>query len=207
MSKKIFYPATERNKPHILKVLQNHLNETQPGNLLEIASGTGQHVSFFAPHFPSIQFQPSEYDGSLLKSIKAFIEDTATKNIRPPLEIDVTTKSKTWNLPVEKFDYLLNVNMVHISPYKCTEGLFQNAGDVLKDDGLMIMYGPYANNGVIEPQSNIDFDRGLRSQNPEWGLRDIEDLKVLADKVGIKLLKVYDLPSNNKCLVWVKIAY
>ncbi|GJQ76422.1 hypothetical protein Trydic_g2137 [Trypoxylus dichotomus] len=207
MSKKISYPACERNKSFILEVLQKYLESSKPGHVLEIGSGTGQHVSYFAQHFPNLTFQPSEYEDRLFGSIRAYAKDTPTNNVKDPVKIDITTDSKTWNLDIEKFDYLLNVNMMHISPYNCTVGLFTNASKVLKPGGLMITYGPYAHNGVIEPQSNINFDRGLRSENPEWGLRDINDLQKIAEDVGIKLLKKHDLPANNKCLAWQKMEY
>lgn len=187
-------------------MLRKYLDPSKPGNVLEIGSGTGQHISYFAQHFPNLTFQPSEYETGLFESIRAYASDTPTNNVKNPVKIDVTTDSKTWNLGVDKFDYLINVNMMHISPYNCTLGLFNNAGKVLKSGGLMITYGPYAYNGVIEPQSNIDFDKSLRRQNSEWGLRDIKDLENVARDAGLTLLMKHDLPANNKCLAWQKLV-
>lgn len=184
-------------------MLKKHFNTEIQGNVLEIASGTGQHVSYFAEHFPNLTFQPSEYEKSLFDSIEAYARDTPTKNVKKPVEIDVTVDADKWGLGVV-FDYVFNVNMVHISPYECSVGLFKNGGKVLKSGGLLVTYGPFAHNGVITPESNVNFDRSLRRQNPEWGLRDINDLEKLAQRYGIKLLKIYDLPANNKCLVWKK---
>lgn len=183
-------------------MLLKHIPKETQGNVLEISSGTGQHASYFAQHFPNLTFQPSEYERSLFNSIKAYAQDTPTKNMRDPIEIDVTTSQESWHLEAQHYDYLININMMHISPYSCTQGLFRNASKLLKQGGLMITYGPYALNGVITPQSNIDFDRGLRRQSNEWGLRDIKDLEALGKANGIQLLKTYDLPANNKCLVW-----
>ncbi len=94
--------------------------------------------------------------------------------------------------------------MIHISPFETTVGLFNAAGKLLKKSGLLITYGPYAECGVLEPESNINFDESLRAQNPQWGVRDIEDLIQIATENGLKLLKRYDMPANNKTLVWKK---
>ncbi|KAK9759266.1 Protein of unknown function (DUF938) [Popillia japonica] len=206
LCRKISYPACERNRSFILNVLQEYFNPSQNGHVLEIGSGTGQHISYFANFFPHLKFQPSEYDEYLFNSIEAYAQEVPTKNVRKPVKIDITTDSKTWNLETKLFDYMLNINMMHISPYNCTTRLFQNASEVLKPGGMMITYGPYAHNGIIEPQSNIDFDKGLRRQNPEWGLRDINDLQEIAEAVGMRLVKKHDLPANNKCLIWLKPA-
>lgn len=102
------------------------------------------------------------------------------------------------------FDYVLNINMIHISPLECTEGLFRNASDLLRFDGLLLTYGAYAINGRIEPQSNVDFDRHLRAMDPRFGLRSLENLKELADANNMELNQLYDMPANNKLLVWRK---
>lgn len=185
--------------------MKKHFDTEKKGNVLEIASGTGQHISYFATHFPNLVFQPSEYDTSLFGSIAEYARETPTKNVKSPVKIDITTDPESWNLNTF-YDYLINVNMIHISPFACTVGLFQHGGKILKKEGLLVMYGPYAHNGIITPQSNINFDKGLKAQNPEWGLRDICDLEKLAENVGLELIKIYDLPSNNKCLVWRKKA-
>lgn len=98
-------------------------------------------------------------------------------------------------------DFILNINLLHISPFRCTEGLFHNTGQVLKHGGLLITYGPYAFHGKISPGSNVRFNLLLQSQNPEWGLRDIDQLATLAASAGMRLLEVVPLPSNNHCLI------
>ncbi|KAJ8925939.1 hypothetical protein NQ315_009791 [Exocentrus adspersus] len=204
MSTKINYPSADRNKTPILEVLQKHFNVTQEGQVLEIASGTGQHISYFASHFPRLVFQPSEYETFLFDSIKAYARDTPTKNVKDPVRIDVTEDWRTWNIP-NNFDYIINVNMIHVAPFSCAVGLFKNVGAVLKKHGLLVTYGPYANNGVLEPQSNRDFDRNIRARDPSCGVRDIQDLIKVAEPYGLKLVKIYEMPSNNKCLIWQRI--
>ncbi|KAK9759262.1 Protein of unknown function (DUF938) [Popillia japonica] len=95
--------------------------------------------------------------------------------------------------------------MLQVSPFKCTLGLFKAAGNILKPNALMITYHPLAFNGVIEPQSNRDFDLELKSKNPEWGIRDLSDLKKIGEVNGIEFQQLYDLPANNKCVIWKKI--
>lgn len=188
-----------------MEVLQKHFDANKKGNVLEISSGTGQHVTYFAPHFPQLTFYPSEYDKSLFDSIKAYSSEIETKNVNEPIYIDSSTDCNTWDLKCSAFDYLININMMQVSPYVCSIMLFKNAGKLLKSGALIITYGPYAFDGVITPQSNVEFDKNLRTQNEEWGIRDLQELEKLAEENEIKLLHLYDLPANNKCLVWKKM--
>lgn len=198
----MFYPAADRNKGFILDILKMYLDTSKMGKVLEISSGTGQHISHIAEHFPNLQFQPSEYDTSLFNSLTSYANKIASKNVKPPIKIDVTTDYRTWNCG-NNYDCLLNFNMIHITPFSCSIGLFKNGSSVVKKGGFIITYGPYANNGVLEPESNVNFNRGLKAQNPEWGVRDIQDLKKIATEYHIELMKVHDMPANNKCLVWL----
>ncbi|XP_034173225.2 methyltransferase-like 26 [Osmia lignaria lignaria] len=205
-AKKLIYPAADRNKEPILSVFRQYI---QPGSdqiFLEIASGSGQHVAHFAPHFPHITFYPSECELRLLESIAIYANGFA--NIKHPLKIDITTDFHTWSNGIFKkssIDYIYNANMMHISPYECSIGLFENAGKLLKDNGFMFTYGPYAMDGKITPESNVNFNKSLKFQDPSWGLRDIKDLTELADKNGIKLINIVDMPANNKTIIWKKI--
>lgn len=196
--------SAERNKQPILEIVQKYFRNDYPGNVLEISSGTGQHITHIAPHYPNLTFQPSEYDRLMIPQIKLYKDDCEIKNIKDPLVIDVRKPSDTWGLDVDNYDYMININMIHISPYECTEGLFSNAGVLLKKGGLLITYGPYAENNVLVPESNVNFNRFLKQQNPEWGVRDIVDLKREAAKYNIELMHKHDMPANNKCLIWKK---
>uniref|UniRef100_A0A2M4CK51 Putative agap009967-pa-like protein n=1 Tax=Anopheles darlingi TaxID=43151 RepID=A0A2M4CK51_ANODA len=203
MMRKLANPAGERNKDPILGVLKRFLNITKPDQqLLEVSSGVGLHSPYFAAHFPNITFQPTEYDSSLFGSIEAYRQEANLPNVLEPFFLDVS-KPLT-ELKKESYDYMLNINMLHISPFVCAEGLFANAGTLLKPDGLLITYGPYAVNGVLTPESNVRFNESLKHRDPSWGIRDTSVLEKLAIANGITLQEMIDLPANNKCLIWKK---
>jgi len=200
-------PAASRNKEPILEVLKKYFNFTDKAKCLEIASGTGEHAVFFARSFPHMVYQPSDILPRNIHSIVAYIDNCKLPNIRIPLIIDATKPPDFWALPADfgpgQLDLVLNINMMHISSQDAVDGLFRAAGDLLKrGGGRLITYGPYMFNGVISPQSNVDFDAGLRKENSDWGLRDVEALKKLADHNGLALSDVHNMPANNYTLVF-----
>lgn len=209
-------PSADRNCQPILERLFLIMDRnTEALRLLEVASGTGQHVAHFAKHFPNVKFYPSESDPTMLSSIAAHCNDGLT-NVCRPMVVDIRTPYGQWDwITVNerphnvagKFDYVLNINMIHITPWACSEGLFKNASGLLKTNGLIITYGPYAVNGTLIPESNVAFDQQLRTSNPNWGVRDIRDLSKLADTYGIVLKEIYNMPANNKLCVWRKTAH
>ncbi|XP_035726708.1 methyltransferase-like 26 isoform X1 [Vespa mandarinia] len=204
-AKKLIYPAAERNKDPILSVLQRYIQRGATQKFLEISSGSGQHIAHFAPHFPQITFYPSEYETRLLESIAAHANGFS--NIKNPLKIDITTDYQTWanGIFLEKsIDYIYNANMMHCAPYQCSIGLFKNAGKLLKSNGILFTYGPYAIDGTITPESNVQFDRSLKSMNSDWGLRELRELENLAEENNVKLVEIFNMPSNNKVIIWKK---
>ncbi|XP_062551298.1 methyltransferase-like 26 [Armigeres subalbatus] len=212
--RKLSNPAGERNKAPILEVLNKFLDKDSPNRkLLEISSGVGLHAAYFASHFPKIHYQPSEYDTSIFGSIEAYRAEAQASNLQEPIAIDISMPCTEWNndrsinyaTSAESYDYMLNINMMHISPFKCSEGLFWNASRLLKMDGLLITYGPYAVDGKLTPESNVQFDASLRHRDPSWGIRDVRVLEKLSHANGITLKQMFDLPANNKCLIWEKV--
>ncbi|XP_017075900.1 UPF0585 protein CG18661 isoform X2 [Drosophila eugracilis] len=202
------HPSADRNSQPISEALLSQVDKTTENlQLLEIGSGSGQHAGFLAPLLPNITFQPSEYERFHFGSISVYVKECLTKNIKEPLLADISKEPKDWEVPPTpaSYDYMFNSNMMHITPWECSIGLFRAAGQLLKKGGKMFTYGPYAEDGVLTPQSNVNFDSSLRIRDESWGVRDIKDLKVLASENGLELEKIVEMPSNNKFLTWLKL--
>ncbi|XP_067314308.1 methyltransferase-like 26 [Pseudorasbora parva] len=205
MCKMLNATAADRNKDPILAVLKTRVKSDRHLTALEISSGTGQHVIHFAEAFPNITWQPSEVEAQSISSIEAYRQYHRLQNIKPPIYLDASQSWENWGgFQAESCDLVVNINMMHISPLACTMGLFGGVGKILKPQGMLLTYGPYAFNGSITPQSNVDFDQSLRYRNPEWGLRDVSLLKTLGQENGLRLDEIVDMPANNKCLLFHK---
>ncbi len=189
-------PATERNREPIAAVLREVLPER--GTLLEIASGTGEHAAFFAGLFPDLLWQPTDPDPGALASIAAWREEAGVGNLLEPLRLDAA--AEPW--PIASADAILCVNMVHISPWAATEGLMRGAGELLAAGAPLLLYGPYRRSGVPTAASNQAFDESLRARNPQWGLRDLEAVEAEAERHGLRLERVVEMPANNLTLVF-----
>lgn len=200
------HPSADRNCPPIADALSGQVDHSTANlQLLEISSGTGQHVGYLAPRHTNITFQPTEFDAINFDSIRAYVSDCPTKNILDPLFVDILNWEACPELRRNYYDYMLNINMIHISKWECTLGLFRAASQLLKPKGTLFTYGPYAHKGVLVPASNVQFNLSLQTRDPEWGVRDIVDLEQVAAKNGLKLKQSLNMPSNNKFLTWIKL--
>lgn len=191
-------PATLRNREPIAEVLARELPAS--GTVLEIAAGTGEHAVFFAECFPALAWQPTDPSEEALASIADYRADYAGSNLAPPLLLDAAAPD-SW--PVAQAAALVCINMVHISPWEATLGLFRGAARLLgSGGGPLILYGPYLEQGVETAPSNLEFDASLKSRNPLWGLRKAEALDALAVQHGMARSARYALPANNIMLVY-----
>lgn len=193
---KAFAPAAERNQRPILDVLRRTL--PSEGFVLEIASGTGQHASFFSRQMTKIRWQPSDASPEALESITARVREAKRDNLLPPLALDV--RAIPW--PLVDADAIVCINMIHIAPWEATVALFEGASQILGDAQPLITYGPYRLHGTHTAQSNASFDQSLRARNPEWGVRDIDDLQELGEETGFELGERVAMPVNNMTLIW-----
>ena len=201
--------AFHRNHAAIWAVLEKSLR-SKSGDVVEVGSGTGQHVVFFARQTPGITWWPSDLNDNHLKSIAAWIAHEQLSNVRPPLRIDLSNPQ--WCAEMHNGHgpgALLAVfcaNVIHIAPWRVAEGLIAGAARYLRPDGRLCLYGPFKRDGKHTALSNAVFDTSLRDNNPQWGVRDIADVAALASRAGLELEKAVDMPANNFILVFKRGA-
>jgi len=194
------FPATVRNRNPIASILKQHLPLS--GTVLEIGSGSGEHSVYFADIFPNLIWQPSDPDPLNVESINAWVQSAAAScsNLRPPLSINASDLV----LPVASADFVICINVIHISPWDATKGLMRNAANLLPESGGLYLYGPYKIDGVHTSPSNASFDCHLRSQNDTWGVRDLGDVVSEAHRNGLYLKGQFKMPANNLSIVFEK---
>lgn len=189
------FSAADRNKDAILDVLRDILPGA--GTVLEIASGGGQHVAHFAAALPGLDWQPSEAAPELV----AHLAKPAHPNIRPAVRVDVCEPGWTAAV-VGTPDAVISANMIHIAPWAACLGLFAGSAKLLRPGGLIYFYGPFVVDGAYTSQGNAAFDRSLRDQNPEWGLRDLAQVCDAARDAGFDLDRTVDMPVNNLSVIF-----
>ena len=211
MSEHPFSPASERNKQPILAVLLHLLSPT--GRALEVASGTGQHVAWFAAHLPLWYWQPTDLNASAFNGIRSRTAQMGLANVAEPVLLDVL--APVWvngcggqdpTMPAvalpSLFDLIFCANMLHIAPWACCAGLMQGAARHLAPGGHLITYGPYLEDRVPTASGNVSFDASLKSLHPDWGIRRREDVEIIALQAGLHLSQRFEMPANNLLLVW-----
>ena len=193
-------PAALRNRAPILEVLRRHLPAS--GAVLELASGSGEHVTHFAAAFPALVFQPSDPDPRACASIAERVAQSGLSNVRAPRSVDASADD--WMLPVEiaaSLATIVCINMIHISPWSAALGVLRGAGRLLPADGVLFLYGPYRRGGRHTAPSNEAFDRDLRARNPDWGVRNVEDVVAEAAAQRLALAEIVEMPANNLSVV------
>jgi len=188
-------PAAERNKQPIADVLARVLPPA--GLVLEIASGTGQHAEHFARAFPSLTWQPSEPDAEALAPLTERVRRAALPNLRAPLELDVHEPP----LLRSTVAAVICINMIHIAPWWACAALLLHAERWLAPGAPLVLYGPFKRGGKHTAPSNAAFDAQLRARDPEWGVRDLDDVVALARRHSLELAEVVAMPANNFSVV------
>lgn len=198
--------AGSRNREPILGVLKEKLPQDS-GRILEMASGSGMHINYFAPHFGHLHFQPSDRDIEVFDNIKKLTKDCANNNIADPVHLDLTNPETWFNPGPEKsFAAIFCINIFQVAPISIADGMMQCAAHLLTDNGLLLIYGPFQLHGQYATDSNKVFDETLRSAGvTEWGLKDVADLKKAAANHGLALKEQIEMPSNNFSLIFGRI--
>ena len=188
--------AADRNKGPILDILARVL--PRQGVVLEVASGTGQHVVHFAKALPGLAWQPSDPDPELRQSIALRVKELQLANVNPPVDLDVSRLP--W--PLQTTDAVVCINMIHVAPWSATLALFEGAKALLATQQVLFLYGPYRRFGQHTSKSNEQFDSDLRAHDPQWGLRDLEAVSEAAAARGFVLAEVVAMPANNFSLIF-----
>lgn len=194
-----FSPSTARNREPVLAVLQHVLPAS--GSVLEIASGTGEHAVFVARALPGLTWQPSDPDEQSRASIAAWIAEEQLPNVLPPRDIDVLASD--WGV-TGPFDAIVAINMIHISPWEAALALFAGAARLVREGGVVFLYGPYKRDGHHTAPSNESFEEWLKARDPAFGVRDMDDVVRVAETNGFVLKEIVAMPANNFSLVLTK---
>lgn len=191
---KPYSPSSDENKEPILDVIGPLFR--CPHQLLEVGSGTGQHAVFFGAAMPHLIWQTSEVAANL-PGIRAWLDEAKLPNLPPPSELDVMG-----NWPPGPFDAAFSANTSHIMPMDAVSAMFRGIGQVLAPGCFFALYGPFNVGGCYTSDGNRRFDGWLKSQDPAMGLRDVDDLKALAESCGLRFVSEHAMPVNNLTLVW-----
>lgn len=197
---RMFSPSAARNRDPIRDVLVGVL--PKEGSVLEVGSGTGEHVVHFAKATPSLTWLPSEFDEASHASIAAWVAHEGLANIKPPIKLDVIGD---WDAQAAgPFDAVLSCNMIHIAPWAAALGLIAGAGERLNSGGVLIFYGAFKRDGKHTSSSNEAFDASLKARDPDWGVRDVAVVEKEANTRGMTLADVVAMPANNCTVVFRK---
>jgi cyclopropane fatty-acyl-phospholipid synthase-like methyltransferase len=196
---RIFAASTARNRDPILDAYAASMPVS--GTVLEIASGAGEHAVHIAGALPMLRWLPGDPDADARASIAAWTAHAGLSNIAPPHAIDAAAEG--WEAEVGVVDAIVCINMIHIAPFAAAEGLFAGAGRLLPRGGRLFLYGPFSRQGRHSAPSNADFDSSLKARDARWGVRDLDnDLLPLAERAGLALSRVIEMPANNLSVVF-----
>lgn len=199
--------AYHRNRKPVEEVLRPYFSG-RTGHVLEIASGTGQHICDWAKHFPDLKFWPTDPAPVHLASIEAWRAEAGASNLGAPFALDAAAD---WALgqeggpPAVGFLAVVALNLAHISPWQVSLGLLKGSAKHLQKGGHLFLYGAFMRDGQHVSERNEKFDQALRSENPAWGVRDIADLEDEGDALDLILIDAVDMPANNYFLIFEKI--
>lgn len=201
MKKKPYAPSCDENKDDILKVLKQVLTP-ENARLIEIGSGTGQHAVFLAPHFPHLQWVTTDVPEKL-PGIRIWIKEAQVANVQGPLKYEIGKDE----FPREKYDSVFAANVFHIVPWKTAKTLIKALGNRLRKGSKVLFYGAFNYGGKFTSPSNEEFDKALKSEDPQRGIRNFEDVRKVMAKAGFELTKDFEMPFNNRLFYFTRLEH
>ena len=206
MDNRLFFPATKRNRNYIGDVLSRIIQKG--GFILEIGSGSGEHGVAFQKRFPETIWQTSDPDIRHRQSISSWIYyEKLNKQMPQPLAIDV--EKTPWEIKPELGLYLqgiVSINLIHISSWNCTRSLFKQSGELLSNEKYLMLYGPFKIGNEHISQSNYLFDKELKMQNNNWGVRNLDKVNEEAYNNGFVQKELILMPANNISIIYRKVS-
>lgn len=201
MIEKPYSAACERNRDPILEILKQVIT-TDDKRLLEVGSGTGQHAVYFAPHFPWMEWYPTDVQANLV-GMKLWFDEYKISSIQKPQRMEVGKDE----LPKLKFEIIYTANTFHIMHWKECKSLMKMFGGRLREGARVIIYGPFKYEGQFTSESNAEFDQTLKAKDPMSGIRSFEDVNNAMVKNGFELTMDVDMPANNQMLVYTRLKH
>jgi SAM-dependent methyltransferase len=196
---RLFSPTAGRNKAPIGEVITHYI--PRGGRVLEIASGSGEHASHMCSVRPDISWQPTDPNAQSRESQNDWAIDCGGR-IKPSLSLD--TMQPEWWAELPDYDVIYCANMIHIAPWDAARGMVSGAAQILKKGGVFILYGPFKE-GAETAESNLNFDVSLKSRNPAWGVREIEDVKRIFAEAGFAFKERVVMPKENRTLIFERM--
>jgi hypothetical protein len=196
--------AGKRNRDPILEVFKSKFPQKE-GHVLELATGSGMHINYFAPHFPHLTFHPSDMNEHALENVMRVTWENEVKNVVKPVKLDLTLED-TWQNPAEQlYDVIFVINIFQVAPISVADGMMKCASQLLHKDGFLFIYGPFKDHGRYTTESNEEFDKMIHSAKvEEWGLKDIADLEKAAQNHALILSEKVEMPANNFGLIFTR---
>lgn len=200
--KRLYAPATVRNRDVILDVLKVH--HPRQGTLLEIASGTGEHAAHMADHFPDAHWQPTDIEQDKIDSMNAWRQAVGSRSMLNGQVFNVLTDDMSALSLRKPLSAIMSANLIHIAPWAVADALVTKAGRALNAGGLLFLYGPFKLRGQHTSESNESFDLSLKSRDESWGVRDLEAVEDLAIAAGFSAPDILEMPANNLSVLFKK---
>lgn len=194
---KLFAPSSVRNVGALCEMLLQHAPEA--GHALEIASGTGQHVSAFAAAVPRLHWQPTEIDATRRASINAYVAEAGLRNVAPAAELNATQPG--WGAVMPPKDLILLANLLHLITLAEAQVIVREAADALAFKGTLILYGPFKREGQLTSAGDATFDAELRAADPAIGYKDTLDIAAWLGDAGLTQITQQTMPANNIAFV------